>query len=163
MCKEGKYNMKKNNDLTLFLVGIIMLVAGLYWFMSSVTVTTGFFSFTYGGFRIGGLVVVPFIAGVCWVFANPSSFVGKLVMVLGIVLIIASIIAGTTFYFKSQTLYEYLVMLVCMVGGFTLVMKVLLADRRTSHESLSDSDIQSFKKNKKDMEKLQRELEKMKK
>lgn len=84
-------------------------------------------------------------------------------MVLGLVIIIASIIAGTTFYFRSRTLYEYLVMLVCMVGGFTLVMKVLLADRRTSHESLSDSDIQRFEQNKKDMEKLRRELDKMKK
>lgn len=56
--------MKKNNDLALFLVGVIMLAAGLYWFMSSITVTTGFYSFTFGGFRIGGLVVVPFIAGV---------------------------------------------------------------------------------------------------
>lgn len=155
--------MKKNNDLALFLVGVIMLAAGLYWFMSSITVTTGFYSFTFGGFRIGGLVVVPFIAGVSWVFAKPSSFVGKLVMVLGLVIIIASIIAGTTFYFRSRTLYEYLVMLVCMVGGFTLVMKVLLADRRTSHESLSDSDIQRFEQNKKDMEKLRRELDKMKK
>lgn len=155
--------MKKNNDLTLFLVGVIMLAAGLYWFMSSVTVTTGFFSFALGGFRIGGLVVVPFIAGVFWIFANPESFIGKLLTVVGLVVIVASIIAGTTFYFKSKTLYEYLVMLVFIVGGFSLVMRVLLADRRASHDSLSGSDMESFKRNKKDMEKLQRELEKMKK
>lgn len=155
--------MKKNNDLALFLVGIVMMAAGLYWFMSSVTVTTGFYSFTYGGFRIGGLVVVPFIAGVCWIFANPDSFLAKLVTVIGVVIIIASVVAGTTLYFRSKTLYEYLIMLVCIVGGFTLVMKVLLADRRSSHESLSAYDDQILKQNKKNMEKLQRDLEKMKK
>lgn len=121
--------MKKNNDLAMFLVGLVMLVAGLYWFMNSVTVSTGFFSFSYGGFRVGGLVVVPFIAGVCWVFAKPRSFIGKLLIAVGIIIIIASLIAGTTFYFHSRTLYEYLVMLVLIVGGFTLVMRILLSDK----------------------------------
>ncbi len=121
--------MKKSNDLVLFLVGIVMLAAGLYWFMNSVTVTTGFFSFSYGGIRAGGLVVVPFIAGVCWLFAKPESFLAKLLLVIGIIIIIASLIAGTTFYFRSRTLYEYLIMLILIVGGFTLVVKVLLTDK----------------------------------
>lgn len=118
--------MKKSNDLVLFLVGVVMLAAGLYWFMNSVTVSMGFFSFAYGGFRVGGLVVVPFIAGICWIFAKPDSIFAKLLTVVGIVIIIASVIAGTTLYFQSRTLYEYLIMLVLMVGGFTMVMKVLL-------------------------------------
>ena len=34
-----------NNSLLKFIAGIVMLVVGLYWFMSSVTVTTRFYNF----------------------------------------------------------------------------------------------------------------------
>ena len=52
--KRGK------NSLLGFLAGVVMLAAGLYWFMSSVTVTTGFYSFRIGQFSTGGLIVIPF-------------------------------------------------------------------------------------------------------
>lgn len=120
--------MKKGrNDLVVFLVGIIMLAAGLYWFMSSVTVTTGFYSMRIGGFGVGGFVIVPFIVGICWIFANPDSIGAKLVTVIGVVIILASIIAGTQFRFQSRNLYEYLIMLIFICGGFAMTMKVLLA------------------------------------
>ena len=56
--------MKKRNPLIQFIIGLVMLTAGGYWFMSSVTVTTGFYGLRLGNMQIsGGLVVVPFIAG----------------------------------------------------------------------------------------------------
>lgn len=118
--------MKKSNDLATFLAGVIMLAAGLYWFCSSVTVSTGFYSFSYGGVRIGGLVVVPLLAGICWVFANPSSILAKALIVIGVVLIIASIIMGTRLVLPTMTLYQWLIMLICIFGGFAMVMRVLL-------------------------------------
>ncbi|MCI6498635.1 hypothetical protein ACTNBM_07995 [Lachnospiraceae bacterium HCP1S3_C3] len=118
--------MKKSNDLAIFLVGVIMLAAGLYWFCSSVTVSTGFYAFSYGGMRIGGLVVVPLLAGICWVFAKPDSIFAKALIVIGVVIIIASIIMGTHLTLPSMSLYQWLIMLVCIFGGFTLVMRVLL-------------------------------------
>ena len=39
---RGGKMKKGRNDLVQFLIGIIMLASGLYWFMSSVTVRTGF-------------------------------------------------------------------------------------------------------------------------
>lgn len=123
--------MKKGkNELTIFLAGIIMLIAGLYWFMSSVTVTTGFYSFRVGGFGVGGLIIVPFIVGICWIFAKPDSFGAKIMIVIGIVIILASIIAGTQFRFQSRDLYEYLIMLVFICGGFAMTLRVLLANPR---------------------------------
>lgn len=118
---------KEKNELVTFLVGIVMLAAGLYWFMSSVTVTTGFYTFRIGGMSMGGLVVVPFIVGICWLFANTDSIGAKLVTVIGIVIILASIIAGTQFRFQNRNLYEYLIMLVFIFGGAALTLKVLLA------------------------------------
>ena len=55
---------KKRNPLGQFVIGMLMLVAGLYWFMSNVTVST-YFGFRFMGYRLGGgLIVVPFIAGI---------------------------------------------------------------------------------------------------
>lgn len=117
---------KEGNELVQFLIGIVMLIAGLYWFASSVMVTTGFYSWRIGGFRTGGFVIVPLIIGICWIFANPSSIGAKIMAFLGVVIILASIIAGTNFVFYRRNLYEYILMIVFIFGGATLVLKVLL-------------------------------------
>ena len=61
---------RRRNPLGQFVIGMVMLAAGLYWFMSNVTVST-YFGFHIWGYRLGaGLVVVPFIAGIIWLFLN---------------------------------------------------------------------------------------------
>ena len=73
---------KKGNPLAEFLIGLAMLAAGGYWFLNSVSVSTGFYTLRLGGFYMnGGLVVVPFIAGVIWFCVNTDSFGAKLLMV----------------------------------------------------------------------------------
>lgn len=118
--------MKKSNDLAVFLFGLIMMIAGLYWFCSSVTVSTGFYAFTLGGMRVGGLVVVPLLAGVCWIFAKPDSMFGKALTFAGVIIIIASVIMGTHLTLPVMSLYQWLIMLICIFGGFAMVMRVLL-------------------------------------
>jgi hypothetical protein len=118
---------KGNNSLLKFIAGIVMLVVGLYWFMSSVTVTTGFYNFRIGHINSGGLVIVPFIVGICWMFANPDSIVAKIVTVLGLIIILVSIIAGTRFVFHRRNLYEYLLMLIFIFGGAAITLKMLFS------------------------------------
>lgn len=120
--------MKKRNPFIQFIIGLAMLVAGGYWFMSSVTVTTGFYGLRIGNMHVsGGLVVIPFIAGVIWMFLNSDSIGAKILTGLGLVVILASVIMSTNFVFHNRTLYEYLVMLVLIFGGAALTLQVLLA------------------------------------
>ena len=112
---------KKRNPLAEFLIGLAMLAAGGYWFLNSVSVSTGFY-------MNGGLVVVPFIAGVIWFCVNTDSFGAKLLMGAGLVIIVASVIAATEFRFRYTSLYNYLIMLILMFGGAALVLKVLCHD-----------------------------------
>ena len=118
--------MKKGrNPLAQFMIGMVMLAAGLYWFLSNVTVMTHF-GFQLWNFRVGaGLIVVPFIAGIIWLFVNVDSFGAKLLTVLGIVVILASIIANIQFIFRATSLYVYLIMLILIFGGAALVGQVL--------------------------------------
>lgn len=118
-----------------FILGLIMLAAGGYWFMASVTVTTGFYGLRLGSIHLsGGLVVIPFIVGVIWLFLNTDSIGAKILIGLGLVIILASVIMSTSFVFHNRTLYEYLIMLILIFGGAALTLQVLLAkpkdDRR---------------------------------
>lgn len=119
---------KGKNELLQFLAGLAMLFLGMYWFMSSVTVRTGFYNIRIGPFSTGGLIVVPFIVGVIWLFINGDSFAAKLVTGLGLLLIVGSIIAGTSFRFHQRNLYEYLLMLIFIFGGAAIVLKILFAN-----------------------------------
>ena len=116
---------KQRNPLGQFVIGMVMLAAGLYWFMSNVTVMTHF-GFQIWNFRIGaGLIVVPFIAGIIWLFLNLDSFGAKLLTVLGLVIILASIISNIQFMFRATSMYVYLIMLILIFGGAALVGQVL--------------------------------------
>ncbi|NBK91656.1 hypothetical protein D5278_06630 [bacterium 1XD21-13] len=116
---------KKKNPLGQFVIGMVMLVAGLYWFMSNVTVST-YFGFRFMGHHLGGgLIVVPFIAGIIWLFLNVDSIGAKLLTGIGVLIILASIISNLQFMFRSASLYTYLVMLILIFGGGALVGQVL--------------------------------------
>lgn len=121
---------KEKNELLEFLLGAAMLAAGLYLFCNKVTVTSGLFSgiIRIGGFNMAsGLCIVPLIFGIVLIFYNPEAFIGKLVTFLGFVVIIAAVIASTRIHMATITLYEWIVYLVLIFGGFTLVAKVLFA------------------------------------
>lgn len=122
---------KERNELIEFLVGACMLAAGLYFFSNKVTVTMGFFGglVTIGGYSVtSGLTIIPLIAGIVWMFINPDSFGAKLLTVIGAVIIIAAIVASTQFRLVSLTLYEWIIYLVLIFGGFALVARVLFAE-----------------------------------
>ncbi|TYQ16590.1 UNVERIFIED_CONTAM: hypothetical protein Cloal_3147 [Acetivibrio alkalicellulosi] len=151
---------KERNDLVVFLVGIIMLAAGLYWFTSSVTVNAGFYSFRLLGTNTGGLVIIPFLVGVCWIFANPKSIGAKLVLVIGLVIVLSSVVAGTRFIFRNRNLYEYIVMLVFICGGASLALKVLLAkpkDQDTINRDL-EAKVADYDRIKNELDDLKRNI-----
>lgn len=119
---------RQQNDLLTFLGGLAMLVAGLYWLTTRVTVSSSFFGGTLalGGMNINsGLIVVPFIACIIWLFIDPDSFFAKICVGLSVLLIIAAIILNTHLHLRPTSLYEYLIMLIFIFGGGALVLKVL--------------------------------------
>lgn len=128
--------MKKRNPFLQFIIGLLMLVAGGYWFMSSVTVTTGFYGLRIGNMHVtGGLVIVPFIAGIIWLFLNTDSIGAKILTGAGLIIILASVIMSTTFVFHNRSLYEYLIMIILIFGGAALSLQVLLAKPKDDRKS----------------------------
>lgn len=121
--------MNEKNPLLTFFIGVALLGAGLYWLFNSVIVESGF---RFGAFHVGsfnipsGLVIVPLIIGVFWWVMNPKSFFAKVITVLGMVIIVASVIASVQFRFVPRSLYEYTIMILMIVAGSGLLARVLL-------------------------------------
>lgn len=117
------------NELLQFLAGLVMLVAGLFIFSQKVVVSSSFMSsgFSMGEIRMtSGLIIVPLIIGIVWMFASGASFASKVMTGLGVFLILVAIIASTNIRLMTMTLYDWVLILVLIFGGAGLLAKVLL-------------------------------------
>ncbi len=121
---------KKGNELLQFLGGLAMLVVGLFILSQKVVVSSGFFGagIWFGSFHMNnGLIMIPFIIGIVWMFASGGSFLSKVFTGLGVLLIIVSIIISTRIHLIHLSLYEWILILVLIFGGAGLLARVLFA------------------------------------
>lgn len=122
--------MKEKNPLLVFFIGAALLAAGLYWLFNSVEVSSSWWGgyYSVGNFQMPtGMVIVPLLIGVFWAVIKPESFLAKACIVVGIVIIVASIIASVRFTMRSTSLYNYAIMMIMIVAGAGLLARVLLA------------------------------------
>jgi hypothetical protein len=110
-----------------FVVGFVMTAVGLYLILSRVQVTTGFW--LWWGPGAFGLTLVPLIAGVGLLFFNGRSALGWFLTVGGLAIILAGIISNLQIYLWRTNLFEFLVMLVLLIGGVGLMARAVLTDR----------------------------------
>lgn len=117
------------NELLQFVSGVVMLIAGLYILSRKVIVTSyGFGYFSLGGMRVtSGLIIVPLIIGIVWMFVSGASFASKVFSALSVLLIIVSIIMSTNIHLLTMSLYDWILVLVLIFGGGAFVLKFLLA------------------------------------
>lgn len=156
---------KAKNELLQFLAGLAMLVVGLFIFSQKVMVSSGFwgYGFRIGGFHMSnGLIMVPLIIGIVWMFATEGSFPSKVLTVIGVLLIIAAIIMTTTISLVHMTLYEWVLILVLIFGGAGLLARILFATRREEKEAKSIEEQRQSDADRK-IRAIEEELERMKK
>lgn len=129
---------KERNELMEFLGGLAMLVVGLFLFTSKVTVQSALFS---GSISIGsatinsGLVVIPFIIGIVMLFVRPGSIAARIVTGIGLLVIIASVIASTTVRLPRISLYEWILYLVLIFGGAGLLCRALFGGKNDKDDN----------------------------
>mgnify|MGYP001035906354 FL=1 len=156
---------KAGNELLQFLAGLAMLIAGLFVFSQKVMVTSGFFGY---GFRIGGihmgngLIMVPFIIGVVWMFVTEGNIASKLFTAASILVVILAVIMTTDIRLMHVTLYEWALILVLIFGGAGLVARILFAGR---HASLPEESRETLRIEETDrkIQAIEEELERIKK
>lgn len=119
---------QERNELMQFVAGVVMLAVGLFIFAQRVHVFSRWgYGWRIGGLNVSsGLVIVPLIIGIVWMFMT-NSLASKLFSALAFLLIIVSVIMTTQLRIQSMTLYEWILILVLIFGGVGLVGKALFA------------------------------------
>ena len=107
----------------MFLFGFLMAVAGGYLLTNQVTVTSGYWR--VWGYNAFGLSLLPFIAGIGFLFFSGKSIVGWVLTVAGAVIIFIGILNNLEIYFRPTSLFNTLLMLVLLVGGIGLIARSL--------------------------------------
>lgn len=153
------------NEFMQFVAGVVMLAVGLFILSQKVVVSSGWFgygsSIMFGGIRVNsGLIMLPFIIGIVWMFATGASFPSKLFTVLSVILIVASIIMNTSIHMVSVSLYEWVIMLVLIFGGAGFVAKVLFSDayKEEKHTKKGSQGSRTADSIEEEMEKLRRNM-----
>ena len=113
-----------SGGLGSFLLGLVMMVGGGYLLLNQVTVTSGFW--TFYGYNAFGLSLVPLLFGVLLLFFNGKGIVGWLLVVAGLAIIGAGILANLTIFCRPTSLVNTLIILVRFVGGLGLLARSLL-------------------------------------
>ncbi len=164
--KDTEVAMKKaKNELLQFLAGLAMLIAGLFIFSQKVMVTSAFFGhgLSIGGWHLNnGLIMVPFIAGVVWMFASEGSFPSKLFTGAGVLIVVVAVIMTTNISLVRITLYEWVVILVLIFGGAGLLARILFAARPQSEAKRHDTDRRQIEETSARVNAIEEELERMK-
>lgn len=155
------------NELLQFLGGLAMLIVGLYILAQKVMVSSSFL----GGMRLGGMsmnngmIIIPLIIGIIWMFASGGSFISKVFTGMSVLLIVAAIVISTNISLVHMSLYEWVIILVLIFGGVGILAKILLASRsEDKEEKANKEEIDDNRKKALDIEKkIDKEIEQIKK
>ena len=125
---EGK-SSASSGSLMQFLVGLILLGAGLFWIFQSVSVSTGYgygYLFGIGGVHIpGGTVIIPLLIGILMLFLMEKKIYGWIVIAIGVAIILLSVIMSVRLHFRGGSLFNYIMMFSLTLVGGGLVLKNL--------------------------------------
>jgi hypothetical protein len=107
-----------------FLLGLGLLIAGAYLFLSHVIVmgNIGGFLFGFGGF---GLTLIPIFLGIGLLFFDGKSVWGWLLTGGGAIAIFVGVLAQMNIFFKPTSLFDTLLMIVLMAAGIGLIARSL--------------------------------------
>lgn len=122
---------KKASDFIEFYMGILLIIAGLFFLLSKAVVRSGFYGFSIGGLNIStGLVVIPLMLGIIWLVNNPKSLLARILTIAGSIFIVGSIIMNIRITFTTTSMFDYLIMMLLIAGGIGLIIKATLMARK---------------------------------
>ena len=123
----------ENNDVIMFFAGLLMTVIGGYLFMQNIEVyAASIFSFRMFGRNMDGLIFVPLIASIIFLFYK-YNWVSKVCCGLSLAIIVINVIMNIELYWKSTSLFVTLIIFVLLFGGLGLLAKVILANPSGKH------------------------------
>lgn len=112
-------NKKAKNEFITLVVGLVVFVVGTALFLSKARVTSDFLSVRgiWTWWKVL-LVFVPIVAGIFMMIVKPHFIVSKILAFAGVLTIIVVLFLNTTIIIvKDIATYEWIIYILCMVGG----------------------------------------------
>lgn len=123
----------ESNDVIQFFVGLVMTVVGGYLFMQNVEVyTASIFTFSLMGRRMDGLIFIPLIASVIYLFYRYNT-ASKICCMLSLLIIIVNVIMNLHMSWRATSLFATIIIFVLFFGGIGVMSKVLFANPEGKH------------------------------
>lgn len=116
-----------------FFLGLVMVVIGGYLITNRIVVVSNYWS--WGGYSMFGLSLLPLIFGIGILFFNGKSIVGWILLFLGIVIIFAGVLMNLHIYFQATSLFGTIVMIVLLAGGIGLIFRALAPHAHSDRDS----------------------------
>ena len=109
--------------IPMFFLGVALTVLGGYLLTNQVTVTSG--PWMLYGQNAFGISLLPFMFGVGFLFWNGRSIWGWVLLGLGLLIILAGIIANLRIFFEPASLFNTMLMLALLAAGLGLTIRSL--------------------------------------
>ena len=104
-----------------FLIGLVMLIGGLWLFVQNVYVTSPWHP---AGITIGpitfksGVLVLPLLAALIWLFFRPKSKAAKVFACIGLALIVVYVVTSVNIKLSKVPILEWIgILFLIVVGG----------------------------------------------
>ena len=116
-----------------FFLGLVMVVIGGYLITNRIVVVSNYWS--WGGYSMFGLSLLPLIIGIGILFFNGKSIVGWILLFLGVVIIVAGVLMNLQIYFQATSLFATIAMIVLLAGGIGLIFRALAPHAQSNNLS----------------------------
>jgi hypothetical protein len=113
-----------------FIIGVIMILGGGYLFLNSIIVTSGF-RLGFGLYRFGGIsittgmILIPFIFGICFIFYNAKNATGWLLSGASLIMLVFGVISSVHITLKNMSIFDLIIIFVFFFGGIGLFLSSL--------------------------------------
>ncbi|TAK32857.1 MAG: hypothetical protein EPO21_14390 [Chloroflexota bacterium] len=104
---------------------MVLSVVGLYLIFNQVQLSSGYWS--WWGTNTFGLTLVPLIVGIGVLFFDGGSILGWALALAGVLIIVAGVLVNLHMYFRTTSLYDFLLMAGLFAAGLGLMARSLRA------------------------------------
>ncbi len=119
-----------SGGIGMFLLGSVMMIGGFYLLLNAIVVNSRFGAgmrlYSVGGFGITtGMVLIPLIFGIVFIFYDSSSVIGWLLAIGSLVALVFGVLSTVNFSLRTMSAFDLIVILVLGFGGLGLFMRSL--------------------------------------
>jgi len=113
-----------------FFIGLVMLIAGGYLFLTSIKITHrfnfGYSIYSFGSYKFTtGMVLFPMIIGIGLVFYNSRNLLGWILSIASIAMLGFGVISSIQFRMSGMSAFELIMILILFIGGIGLFLSSL--------------------------------------